>query len=166
MEYFSQFPEVIDGNGDSITNICLRVDFFNSIKTNAALFEMLQINDGERPEDIATLAYDDPTLYWVILWTNDITNTFTQWPLNSDELMDYVSQTYGAENIFAVHHYETIQGSPLGIGIIVNEGTEFSQSVTNFDYEDSVNEAKRTIKVLDPNYITQVTAAYATIFSQ
>lgn len=164
-EYFENFPQVvIDNSGNTITNICLRVNFFQSIKNNASLFELLQINDGERPEDIATLAYDDPTLYWVILWANDITNTFTQWPLNSDELMDYVSQVYGAENIFAIHHYETIENSPLGIGVIVNQGHAFSQSVSNFDYEDGLNEAKRNIKVLDPAYINQVISAYAKIF--
>lgn len=164
MEYFTNFPEVLDVNGNSTTNVCARVDFFNTMKTNAVLFEILQINDGERPEDIAMLAYDDPTLFWVILWTNNIVNVYTQWPLNSDELMNYVSNTYGAENIFSIHHYETIQGSPLGIGIIVNEGTAYSQSVTNFDYEDSLNEAKRNIKVLDPIYINQVVSEYTKIF--
>ena len=53
-EYFQNFPQVVDSNGDRITNICLRFNFFESIKNNATLFEMLQINDGERPEDIAT----------------------------------------------------------------------------------------------------------------
>ena len=45
-EYFTQFPEVIN-DGESITNVCLRVDFFNAIKNAAILFEDLKIRDGD-----------------------------------------------------------------------------------------------------------------------
>ena len=164
MEYFANFPTITLQNNTTMTNICARVDFFNAIKSNAQLFEELQILDGEKPEDVAIIAYNDPTLYWVILWCNDIVNVYTDWPLNSTQLMNYVIAQYGAENIFEPHHYETTSESDLGEGIIVNEGTPFSIAVSNFDYEDGLNEAKRYIKILQPQYISQVLQEYSKIF--
>jgi len=163
-EYFTNFPEVTVDSGESITNVCLRIDFFEKIKDVAALFEDLQIRDGERPEDIALLAYNDPTLYWIILWVNNIANTYKDWPLSGDRLLDMISEKYGSSHIYDVHHHETISGSDLGIGIVVNSGAPFSQAITNFTYEDGLNEAKRNIKVLRPTYVPQVIAEYNKIF--
>ena len=164
VEYFTNFPSITNDQNVKMTNICARIDFFNAIKNNAQLFEELQILDGEKPEDVAIIAYNDPTLYWIILWCNDIINVYTDWPLNSTQLMNYVSAEYGAEHIFDIHHYETTAESDLGAGIIVNQGTPFSVAVTNFDYEDGLNEAKRYIKILQPQYISQVLREFSNIF--
>lgn len=164
-EYFSNFPIITTIDGKNITNITSRIDFFNQIKGNSAIFEYYQVKDNQRPEDIAQLVYNDPTLFWVILWSNNICDVWQEWVRNTDRLMEYVGQKYGTNNIFTIHHYETTSESDLGIGIVVNSGTPFSQSVTNFVYEDRLNEAKRKIKIINPVYIGQIVKEFNKAFN-
>lgn len=163
-EYFQSFPTVTTIDDKIVTDITKRVDFFNKIRENSAIYEYIQVMDNERPEDISQMAYNDPSLFYIILWINNITDVWQEWARNTDRLMEYVGQVYGTNNIFAVHHYETIQGSDLGIGIIVNQGTPFSQSISNFDYENSLNDAKRKIKIVNPVYISQIIKEFNAAF--
>lgn len=157
--YFESFPLTVYNNQD-ITNILIRLDFLNKIKDNAVLYDDLQIEDGETAEDLADLIYGDSNLFWVILWSNNVINPFRDWLLSADQLMLFVQEKYGEENIYNPHHYETTSSSDLGAGIWVNFGTPFITTISNYDYEAGLNEAKRKIKIMRPNYISQILQEY------
>ena len=77
MSYFSKFPKLnYDIKGDNklelFTHILKRVKLHTVAKTNTQLFDYYQVNQGEKPEDIAFKYYGDATLHWVILLVNDI----------------------------------------------------------------------------------------------
>jgi hypothetical protein len=158
MEYFSAFPTVVNSDGDTMTNVCIRLNFINKIKNNASIFQYVPIRTGQRPEDIANIYYGDPSLYWIVLWMNDVVDPYYGWLLTDNQLMEYANVKYA--NVYATHHYETIAGSNLPIGTIVNQGTAFSQAITNLAYEQTQNEKKRNIKILQPQYKAQVLAEY------
>lgn len=155
MLYFNNFGKIIF-DGKEITNILTRVDFFNQIKNNAALYDYLQIQDGETPEDLALLIYGDSNLFWLILWANNIVDSNLEWPLTDSQLLTIMQEKYGEENVYSVHHYETTEQSDLGAGVIVNQGTPFSVSVSNYTFEHRENEKKRKIRIINKAYVSQI----------
>ena len=129
------------------------------------------IQDNERPDIIAERIYDSPELDWVILVTNNITSIRNQWPLSNNELNTYCLEKYVNDaGIMATHHYETKEikdkyGRVVLEGkLIVDQNFTFTyakddyststetpaQSVSNYTYEQRLNEEKRKIRVLKP----------------
>src|ERR1035437_9059545 len=137
VEYFSSFPTLVNNDGDVMKNICVRLDFLNKIKNNASIFQHVAIRSGQRPEDIALIYYSDATLYWIVLWMNNVIDPYYDWLLTDSQLVANANQKYA--NIYGTHHYETIVGSSLPIGTIVNQGVAFSQAITNLQFEQKKN---------------------------
>lgn len=158
MEHLEAFPK-LSYFGKKMTDITIRLDFINDIKDNVAIFDFVDIRDGEKPEDLAFLIYGDAGLDWLILYLNDMVRP-SDWPMTDKQLRNYISQKYGAENIYEAHHYETTSSHDLGEGVWVNFGEPFSTAVSNYDYETELNEAKRKIKIVKTRYIQQITSEY------
>ena len=163
-EYFNNFDKTTFDK-KVITNILKRVDFFSQIKENASIYDFLEIKEGETPEILSKLIYGDSNLFWIILWANDIINPYEDWPMTDEQLMTYIENKYGEENVYSVHHYETNSSSDLGEGIWVDQGTSFSSSVSNYTYEYNLNEEKRKIRNIKPNYISQILDEYKRVLS-
>ena len=85
---------------------------------------------------------------------------FHDWLLTEERLLEYISDKYGAENIYSTHHYETTSSSDLGEGVWVSSDEPFSTEVTNYTHESEVNEQKRQIKILKNRYVQQVLSEY------
>ena len=156
-EYFSGFPKIVY-NGKQIKDITIRLDFLRRIKDNLSIFQYVQIQHGERPEDVANRYYNDPNLYWIVLYMNDIVDPYYDWLLTDDQLHAHALTKY--ENINATHHYETTALSELGEGVIVDSEALSKIAITNLSYEQTQNELKRKIKILKKEYIPQVLAEY------
>jgi hypothetical protein len=155
MLYFDNFDK-ITFDGKRVTNILKRVDLFNQIKNNAAIYDFLKIQDGETPEDLALLIYGNSNLFWIILWANNIIDTHLEWPMTDAQLLTVMQEKYGEENVYNTHHYETTDQSDLGAGVIVNQGTPFSVEVSNYTFEHRENEKKRKIRIINKAYVSQI----------
>ena len=92
--------------------------------------------------------------------TNNITDRYYGWPLNEQDFEAYVTNKY--DNPGAVHHYEITQSSgpqtsngPFDYShkIEVNSTTTGAEAVSNYEYERRLQDEKRNIKLLDPNYL-------------
>ena len=167
--YFSDFPKILydaKGQGSSVvvTNLLRRVAVRSKIKDNIMLYDTYDIRSGDTPESIAHKLYDDPTLHWVVLLTNDITDRYHQWPMYEQQFNTYINEKYS--NPDGVHHYEIAQTSgdtSSTIDVYSNEAlytgdTDFYSSatiVTNREYEEREQDRKRKIKLIDPNFIDQ-----------
>ena len=82
----------------------LRTDLDQAITA----FNYYNIKDGVIPDMVAQELYDNPELDWVVLTSSNITNIRNQWPLNHNDLEEYMLEKYGSEaNIAKVHHHET-----------------------------------------------------------
>ena len=116
MAYFSRFPlTVYDVKGDDnykrLPDILRRVKLRSGIRSGSFLFDNFDVQDGERPEDIAFQQYGDAELHWVILMTNNVTDRYYQWPLSAPQFAEHLTDKYGAGNEDAVHPYEKTQDS-------------------------------------------------------
>lgn len=154
--YFDQFPQTyytFDGvSAVLITNFMARVAITSELTSNVMLYSPYTILDGETPEMIADKQFGDATLHWVILLTNQIIDPRYDWCLSQEHLYSYVQQTYGSDpsQVYGTHHYV----DPT-TGYIVDSNHPGAVSVSNFDYEDQLNEAKRIIKILNPSLVSE-----------
>lgn len=97
----------------------LRTDIANAITG----FTYYQIRDGERPDQIAEKFYGNSELDWVVLITNNITNLYSEWPLDNDSLYKYMIEKYGSEEELAkIRHYETVEYTDEYNRVIIQGG--------------------------------------------
>jgi hypothetical protein len=112
----------------------------------------------------------------VVLLSNNILNVQTEWPISQTDFDSYLIGKYGTyEKLYEIHHYETTEivnseGTILmPSGFIVNSDFSFSyydeitgnqevasnflKEVTNYDYETELENKKREIYVLKPDYL-------------
>jgi hypothetical protein len=153
--YFSQFPQTyytFDGvSATLITNFMVRVAISNELKSNVTLYDPYDILDGETPEMVADKWYGDPELYWIVLLTNEIIDPNYDWCLSQEDLQSFVEEKYGSDpaQYMGVHHYVSPDG------YIVDSNYPGAASVSNFEYEDQLNESKRTIKILNSTLVNE-----------
>ena len=171
--YFGNFPFVLydsvgGGNFKVVTNLLKRVAVRSKVKINTSLFDTYDVRDGETPEMIADMLYDDSELHWIILLLNDITDRYHQWPQNTNQFIAYVNDKYS--NIDATHHYEISQVSgdttiKIDIG---TDNTEHSGAsvVTNYEYEENLQDKKRKIRLLDPTYVEGFVAEFKKLMKE
>jgi hypothetical protein len=184
-EYVSRLPDAKIGDYIEVKNIFkkgrIRPDIFNEL----AFFEKYKILGNDRPDNVAYKLYDDSTLDWIVLLSNNIINIQTEWPLTQNSFDTYLKEKYGVgfnteeevyNNIYnGIHHYESrevknTQGItivPAGLqvpnGYSVNyhdylidtqiDTGNIAIPVTNYEYEEKLENDKRNIYVLKSRYL-------------
>ena len=171
--YFANFPVIpydSVGNGDFklVTNLLKRVAVRTKVRTNTALYDTYDVKEGETPEILADMLYNDAEYHWVILLVNNITDRYHQWPKNTNQFIAYINDKY--INVDATHHYEISQVSgdttiKIDIG---TDNTDYPTAsiVTNFEYEEALEDKKRSIRLLDPSYLGTFVAEYEKLMGE
>lgn len=159
--YFERFPYTYYSLDDGATaqiikNITFRVAISKALKEEYGAYDEYDVLDGETPEIVSDRIYGNSTYHWVILHFNDIIDPRFEWPLSSYNLLQYCTAKY--TNINDIHHYEDIDGNIVFEGS--SGGPVGSFPVTNFDYESSLNEQKRRIKILKPQYLNDIVSEF------
>ena len=167
MSYFSKFPVFAydiknNKNYKLLPDILRRVKLRTLVKSGGMLFDKYDVKEGEKPEDVAFKWFGDAELHWVILMTNNITDRYYGWPMNSVQFAEYLTDKYGAGNEDAIHHYEVTQDSGRTSGkgpsdyshkVEVNSDTDNASSISNREYEERIQDKKRQIKLLDKSLL-------------
>tara|TARA_S200000501_G_scaffold359197_1_gene384816 strand:- start:175 stop:708 length:534 start_codon:yes stop_codon:yes gene_type:complete len=170
--YFSNFPLIIydsvgNGNFKIVTNLMKRVAMRTKVRTNTLFFDTYDVKEGETPEILADKLYGDSTLHWIILYVNNITDRYHQWPMSSGQFNDFIADKYS--NIDAVHHYEVSQTSG-DTSVKIDIGTDttgYSEAdlttITNREFEEERQDTIRQIRLLDPTYVPQFIEEFETL---
>ena len=153
----------------------IREDLFQDL----TVFEKYSIRGDDRPDNVANEIYGDPTLDWVVLLSNNIVNIYNEWPLSQQAFEAYVLDKYKTlAKLDEVHHYESneVKDSsgviifPKGVRVSAAQSVSYfeplsdeqvtvnpvSKAVTNYQYEQSVNDKKRRIFLIKPIYLNVV----------
>ena len=160
-----------------VKNIWRRAEILTEFKAQISLFDEENVQDGERPEDIATRLYKNPFYNWTIFVINDITDYYAQWPRSVTQLQDFINQKYS--NPQATKHDVTTEVKDAAINVIVPAGKVVPSnfqvsyyngsttvtanpvvSITNAMYETELNSKKQKIQVIKPNIIEDFVAEY------
>jgi len=169
MTYFEYFPLMgydVKGkdNYKLMPQIIKRVKLRANIRSGMFMFDNYDVIDGEKPEDIAFKWFNDPGLHWVILMTNNITDRYYEWPMTQPQFQEFIEDKYGIASIDAIHHYEitTQSGRTTGQGpndysylVECNSDEDGAVSVSNRGYEQRLQDKYRSIRLLNPKYLTQ-----------
>jgi len=95
----------------SVKNFFKRGKLREDIFGNLSFFEKYTILGDERPDNVAYKFYEDDTLDWIVLLSNNILSVQSEWPLQQNTFDKVMLEKYGSyENLYSgIHHYETIE---------------------------------------------------------
>ena len=158
MSYFENFPlyqyDISDTETKTlITDIVRRVNLKSNVKANTLVFDTYDVRDGEQPDTVAFRYYGDTKLHWIIVTVNNITSRY-DWPLDQVALSQFVNDKYSNPN--ATHHHEiNATSGDTTRKLIVSSDTDGATAVTNYEHEQTLNDNKRRIRLLDRVYVAQ-----------
>jgi hypothetical protein len=148
----------------------IRDDFFK----NATAFTKYKIIGEERPDQVAEKIYGSSEYDWVVLISNNILNTRTEWPLSDAEFSNYIERKYTEAELASAHHYETTLVTDSRGKMIVPAGKIVDSNftvkyyddildvlvtknpvklVSIYEYEIQQNDKKRNIYILRPRFL-------------
>ena len=185
--YFNNLPDFLyvnrtkdgrmDGDFSVVKNFFKRAKLRTDVFQDLTFFTKFNVIGDDRPDNVADNFYDDPTLDWIVLLSNNIVNVQSEWPLSQADFFTYLSEKYPDENVLysGIHHYEANEvktstdviiipsGIRVGVGQSVSffdEGlnqqvtkTDVASPVTNYMHEQKLNDKKREIFLLKPTYV-------------
>ena len=167
----------MDGDFSVVKNFFKRAKLRTDVFDDLTFFTKFNVIGDDRPDNVADNFYDDPTLDWIVLLSNNIVNVQSEWPLSQADFFTYLSEKYPDENVLysGIHHYEANEvktstdviiipsGIRVGVGQSVSffdEGlnqqvtkTNVASPVTNYMHEQKLNDKKREIFLLKPTYV-------------
>ena len=165
--YFSKFPLIVyDAKGDAnfkiATHMLVRVDLRTKVRTNTLLYDTYDVKEGETPESLAFKLYGDSEYHWIVLFANNITDRYHDWPMSTPQFLEFINEKYADPN--ALHHYEIPQTSG-DTSIKIDIGTDNTDypsatAITNFEFEQDRQDTIRRIRLLDPAYINQLVGEF------
>jgi hypothetical protein len=175
-EYVSRLPDANISDYINVKNLFKRITLRQDIYQDLSFFTKYKIIGDDRPDNVAFEIYGRSDLDWVILTSNNIINIQSEWPMPQFDFDAYLIEKYGTyENLNSTHHYETTELKNSDDVIIVQKGlrvesdysiTYFDESgmvtgnpvkeVTNYQYEDQLNDDKRNIFVLKTLYLNVI----------
>ena len=169
--YFKKFPTIVypfEINGvttaKKVTDITINTRIIKEILQNITAYDEYDIIDGETPEIISERVYGSPLYHWVIMVVNERFNYLEDFPLSSVDLDKYVDSKYGVGERYATHHYVDDNNN------IINEhnidawgNSQLGTPVTNYDYEATVNESKRRIKLITQENLFKILAQFRSL---
>ena len=159
-----------DVNEKLVTDLMTRVKVREKIIDEASLYDKYEVPSGERPEDTAFKHFGSTQYHWVVLLTNNITDAFYEWPMSEQTFETFIKDKYS--NPDGIHHYEvtTSSGKTTGDGpddyshkIEVNSDASGAQSVSNREYEQRLQDRRRSINLLNPAYLTTFIEEFNTL---
>ena len=155
-----------------VKNIFKRAIIRDDIFDEATAFTKYSVIGDERPDQVAAGFYNDSTLDWVVLTTNNIVHVRDEWPMGNQDFLTYLNEKYTTEELSNIHHYETklIRDSsgkliqPVGLTVPAGHSISFVdngvlrtesklKSFTFLDNETNLNDDKRNINILRSEYL-------------
>ena len=176
-EYVSRLKDAKISDYEPVKNLFKRAKIREDIFQDLAFFTKYDIKGDDRPDNVAFEIYGDSSLDWVVLISNNILNIQSEWPLTQKSFDQYLLEKYGDYNTLynGIHHYETTEVKNSNDVVIVPAGLQVDSDqsftyldngvdktvnpvikITNYQYEEKLENEKRNIFVLKPRYLNVV----------
>ena len=180
LNYVSRLPDAKIGDYIRVKNLFKKGKLREDIFQNLAFFEKYKIVGDDRPDNVAFEVYDDASLDWIVLLSNNVLNIQSEWPLPQTDFDRFVLDKYGDYDTLynGIHHYETgeVKNSqgvtivPVGLQVDASYSVSYydffieqqittgniSVPVTNYEYEEKIDDNKRNIFLLKPRFLNIV----------
>jgi len=161
-----------------VKNLFMRGKLREDIFQDTTTFEKYSIEGDDRPDNVAEKFYGSASYDWVVLLSNNIINIYEEWPLPQAGWDAYLLEKYDNDydTLYnGVHHYESnevvnskgVVIFPGGVRVGAAQSVSYfdqaanqqttvnpvSKAITNYEYENRINDDKRNIFLLKPMYI-------------
>lgn len=176
MSYFSMFP-LVDYDNKKVLDITRRAVILDEYQNDPYVFLPYVVQDGERAFEIAHYYYGHVKYTWLVYMSNGIIDPYYEWPMTSSEFDKHLISTYAELSgksgtavidwcmnetiIDNIHHFEdkTDPSITLSADSMLNPAFSWDnlRPVRIYEFEHELNESKRTIKLLDSQYLSRVT---------
>jgi hypothetical protein len=113
-----------------LRDITTRVNLILTDAEKQEYFEVYEIREGDRPEDVAFKLYGDEGLHWTIMYANERHNYLDNWYKSALQVEEYCIDKYGAERLNALHSIIDSYGNRVGTPY-EKYGTYTGNSVTD-----------------------------------
>ena len=175
-DYVSRLPGAKISDYNKVKNFFKRGFIREDIFQELSFFTKYQIKGDDRPDNVAWNFYQESGLDWLVLTCNNIVNIQTEWPLKQTDFDRFILDKYETyEKLNEIHHYETIEIKNTRCTVLLKEGlqvdsnfsmtyydditqkqvtpSKLTTSVTNYVYEQKIEDEKRNIFLLKPKYV-------------
>lgn len=157
--FFKSFPsiyyEISQSNQTLVTDFLRAIKLDYSLKENPIFYKIYEIQNGDTPEIISHKFYGTTAYHWVLMLLNEKFDPFRDFPQPDEVVWKYVMDKYSDVN--AIHHYEDSNGNWINTS---NQLNEFEIPITNIEHELTLNERKRTIKIMDKTILSEFVNEY------
>lgn len=139
MKYFNTLPIITQkdytNNTIIVNSLLSRSYILPSLLKNVSLFYDYNIKEGDTPENIAHRYYGDVYRYWIVLYSNNIMDPQSQWPL-----------TYNQFQIYLVDKYKQDTANSLNVSVAnVTSSDVLSYTLSSIHhYEKTINTTDST----------------------
>lgn len=125
------------------------------------LLQDYYIKDNETPHSVSSDLYNNTGYWWLIIFFNEEMNSFYDWPMRTELLVEYCQEKYQDINgIYGYINTETDRYVDLKTKQELDDGTIelglLYKPVTNLEYETEKNNKKRYIKVPSPESLNKI----------
>ena len=167
-----------------LTNLLARANIVPEALKSPLLYYTYDIQEGDTPEIVAHKYYGDSYRYWIVLFANQMIDPQWDWPLSGSNFNRYITDKYTSFNPNStIHHYEKIveqtdvSTNTISKNMIVISQTTYNSLVSStssytlptgvvsvtttgravdyYTYELELNESKRSIQLLNRNYVNE-----------
>ena len=181
-EYVSRLPDAKISDYIAVKNLFKKAELRPDIFQDLSTFQKYQIKGDDRPDNVAEDFYQDSSLDWLVLTCNNIINVQTEWPMSQRDFDRFLLDKYGTyTNLESTHHHETLEVKNSKGVVMLEKGLEVESDftfsyydwwlkeqktiatanlvteVTNYQYEEKIEDAKRNIFLLKVRYLNLVT---------
>ena len=160
--FFSKYPKIsypFTINNQPIikqmVDITANIRLTQQTLQNVVNYDYDVMHDGETPEIVSYNNYGTAFNHQLIIIANDKFDWRESTPLTSQEFENYINEKYA--DPYGIHHYEDVNGNEIDNIYSDNNDDDFAYPknvipITNYEYEMRLNEAKRPIKIVKPQY--------------
>jgi hypothetical protein len=182
-EFFSNYPRIaydISGTNSTVpdynvaVNLLIRNKLKTAVEDDVAIYYPYIVPEGMRPDVLSFQYYGDTIYTWAIYLMNNIIDPYWEWPLSYKDLRSYLIDKYGSIETAKsqIHHYEytararaekTGTSDPVPAYKLEIDYETYTETavdereiIYSYGYEQTLNETKREIQLIDVAYIQSV----------
>lgn len=135
-----------------VTDFIRAVSIDPSLKNDDTLFTTYITKDGETPEQLSYKFYKTTQYHWLIMLLNEKFDNINDFPQPDNRIRAHTLQKYGS--LTTIHHYINAAGT------IVDAFDPLKIPVTVYEYETTLNETKREVKIMRVEILSEFIQQY------
>ena len=143
--FFKHIPDILydfksDGKFIVAKDLFRKVSTWSYLQEGVSGYSFYRVNEGERPDVVASKLYGDPTLYWLFFLVNENLQDLNDWPKSNSLFVKFMNRKYPGTCLVASnstdivsYNHDTNTSSKFTLGEKVSQSTDIYGFVTDIN---------------------------------